>query len=80
MGPTQVDTDVPGRRSCGNVGAPQLSQPRGTPARSRLQMWLPALTVGAGPGSREVASGRDLEEEQPGTEAAAQGKGQLSVF
>lgn len=71
--------DVPGRRTCGSVRAPQLSQPRGRLARNRLQTWLPALTVGAGPGNREVASGQGLEEEPPGTKAAAQGRGPILV-
>lgn len=65
-----------------------LRQCRGTTAESApgkacqdwLQTWLPALAVGAGPGSGEVASGQAVEKEQPETEAAAQGKGQLFVF
>lgn len=63
QGPTEAGPDVSDWKTRGEVGSLQLSQPRGRLARMELHTWLPTLTVGAGPPSREVASGQDLEEE-----------------
>lgn len=79
MRPTEAETHVPGWKTCGEAGTPQLSQLQGRlavveePGTGCRRGCLPRRL---GPVRREVGSGQAFEEEpQHGAEAAAQGKG-----